>query len=156
MIAGLMVLKLHEAIHVEALPVDIPGEIEVDISELTLERPITIADLPQVKGVTYVDDAEEVLFNMQQTRAKKWPRKPSPRALPSRKWSRRASWATRKKNKSSRLGSHHADTECLCDRRSPDTRCLFCWSINRFFQELYGINRYAVNAHFPVQVRAGA
>jgi large subunit ribosomal protein L25 len=68
MTAGLMVLKLHEAIHIEALPADIPGEIEIDISPLTLERAITIADLPQVKGVTYVDDPEEVLFNLQTTR----------------------------------------------------------------------------------------
>ena len=66
--AGLMVLKLHEAIHIEALPADIPGEIEIDISPLNLERPITVADLPQVKGVTYVDDLEEVLFNLQTTR----------------------------------------------------------------------------------------
>jgi large subunit ribosomal protein L25 len=68
MAAGMMVLKLHEAIHVEALPADIPGEIEVDISPLTLDRPITIADLPQVRGVIYVDDVEEVLFNLQTTR----------------------------------------------------------------------------------------
>ena len=66
--AGLMVLKLHEAIRIEALPADIPGEIEIDITPLTLERPITVADLPQVKGVTYVDEAEEVLFNLQTTR----------------------------------------------------------------------------------------
>lgn len=66
--AGLMVLKLHESIHIEALPADIPGEIEIDITPLTLERPITAADLPQVKGVTYVDDPEEVLFNLQMTR----------------------------------------------------------------------------------------
>jgi len=66
--AGLMVLKLHESIHIEALPADIPGEIEIDITPLTLERPITVADLPQVKGVTYVDEAEEVLFNLQTTR----------------------------------------------------------------------------------------
>lgn len=68
MVAGMMVLKLHEAIHIEALPADIPGEIEIDISPLALERPITIADLPQVQGVTFVDDPEEVLFNLQQTR----------------------------------------------------------------------------------------
>ena len=68
MIAGLMVLKLHEAIHIEALPADIPGEIEIDITPLDVERPITIADLPQIKGITYVDDPEEVLFNLQQTR----------------------------------------------------------------------------------------
>ena len=68
MAAGLMVLKLHEAIHIEALPADIPGEIEIDITPLTLDRPITVADLPQMRGITYVDDAEEVLFNLQQTR----------------------------------------------------------------------------------------
>jgi large subunit ribosomal protein L25 len=68
MMAGVMVLKLHEAIHIEALPADIPGEIEVDISPMTMERPITIADLPKVKGVSYVDDPEEVLFNLQLTR----------------------------------------------------------------------------------------
>jgi large subunit ribosomal protein L25 len=68
MVTGMMVLKLHEAIHIEALPADIPGEIEIDISPLTLDRPITVADLPQIKGITYVDDTEEVLFNLQQTR----------------------------------------------------------------------------------------
>lgn len=68
MMAGLMVLKLHESIHIEALPADIPGEIEVDISPLTLERPITVADLPKINGVSYVDEDEEVLFNLQQTR----------------------------------------------------------------------------------------
>jgi large subunit ribosomal protein L25 len=68
MVTGVMVLKLHEAIHIEALPADIPGEIEVDISPMTMERPITIADLPKVKGVSYVDDPEEVLINLQLTR----------------------------------------------------------------------------------------
>jgi large subunit ribosomal protein L25 len=68
MVTGVMVLKLHEAIHIEALPADIPGEIEVDISPMTMERPMTIADLPKVKGVSYVDDPEEVLFNLQLTR----------------------------------------------------------------------------------------
>jgi large subunit ribosomal protein L25 len=68
MTTGMMVLKLHEAIHIEALPADIPGEIEVDVSPMTMERPITIADLPKVKGVSYVDDPEEVLFNLQLTR----------------------------------------------------------------------------------------
>lgn len=68
MVTGVMVLKLHEAIHIEALPADIPGEIEVDISPMTMERPITIADLPKVKGVSFVDDPEEVLFNLQLTR----------------------------------------------------------------------------------------
>ena len=66
---GFMVLQIHEAIHIEALPADIPGEIEVDISSITLDRPITVADLPVLKGISYVDQDEEILFNMQETRA---------------------------------------------------------------------------------------
>ena len=66
--AGLMQLQLHEIIHIEALPADIPAEIEIDISPLTLERPITVADLPALKGITYVDHAEEVIFNLQHTK----------------------------------------------------------------------------------------
>jgi len=68
MAAGVMLLKLHEVIHIEALPADIPGEIEVDVTQLTMERPITVADLPQIKGVVYVDHPEEVIFNLQMTK----------------------------------------------------------------------------------------
>jgi large subunit ribosomal protein L25 len=68
MAAGVLLLQLHEVIHIEALPADIPAEIEVDVSPMTLERPITVADLPTLKGIAYIDDAEEVLFNLQLTR----------------------------------------------------------------------------------------
>lgn len=67
--AGVMVLQVHEVIHIEALPADIPAEIEVDLAPLSLERPITVADLPKLKGITYLDHEEEILFNMQETRA---------------------------------------------------------------------------------------
>lgn len=66
---GVMVLQIHEAIHIEALPADIPSEIEVDISALTLDRPITVADLPVINGISYLDHDEEILVNMQETRA---------------------------------------------------------------------------------------
>lgn len=68
MAAGVLLLQLHEVIHIEALPADIPAEIEVDVSPMTLERPITVADLPVLKGIAYGDDVEEVLFNLQLTR----------------------------------------------------------------------------------------
>lgn len=68
MAAGVLLLQLHEMINIEALPADIPGEIEVDVSLLTMDRPITVADLPQVKGIVYLDHAEEVIFNLQLTR----------------------------------------------------------------------------------------
>jgi large subunit ribosomal protein L25 len=66
---GVMVLQIHESIHIEALPADIPAEIEVDVAPLTLDRPITVADLPALKGITYLDHEEEIIFNMQETRA---------------------------------------------------------------------------------------
>lgn len=68
MAAGVLLLQLHEVIHIEALPADIPAEIEVDVSPMTLERSITVADLPTLKGIAYIDDPEEVLFNLQLTR----------------------------------------------------------------------------------------
>lgn len=68
MMAGIMLLQVHELIHIEALPADIPGEIAVDVSPLTLERPITVADLPTIKGVSYVDHGDELLFNLQHTK----------------------------------------------------------------------------------------
>jgi large subunit ribosomal protein L25 len=64
MMGGLMVLQEGDTVEIEALPADIPASIEVDITELNLERPITIADLPQLPGVTYLGDEHTVLFVM--------------------------------------------------------------------------------------------
>lgn len=69
MAAGLMLFQAHEMIHIEALPADIPAEIEVDISPLTLEAPIHVRDLPVVKGVAYLDDPDEIIFSLMVTRA---------------------------------------------------------------------------------------
>ena len=68
MATGLMILQVHEFIHIEALPADIPGEIEVNVTPMTLERPITVGDLLAVKGVTYVDHDDEILFQLYQTK----------------------------------------------------------------------------------------
>jgi large subunit ribosomal protein L25 len=64
MVAGLMVLQAHETVSIEALPADIPASIEVDITALDLERPITVADLPQLAGVAYVSEEHETLFTL--------------------------------------------------------------------------------------------
>jgi large subunit ribosomal protein L25 len=61
---GLMVLQEHDMVEIEALPADIPASVEVDITELDLERPITIADLPQLPGVAYLGDEHTHLFVM--------------------------------------------------------------------------------------------
>ena len=67
--AGLMFYQHLDAVHIRALPSDIPAEIEVDISGLDLENPITIADLPAIPGVTYLGESDEIIFGMIATRA---------------------------------------------------------------------------------------
>lgn len=66
--AGVIVLQVMDHITVEALPADIPARIEVDITPLTLERPITVADLPVISGVDYVAELDENIFTLQTTR----------------------------------------------------------------------------------------
>lgn len=65
---GLMMLQALDAVMISALPADIPASIEVDISEVSMENSITIADLPAVPGVEYIDPAEEVVFTVVATR----------------------------------------------------------------------------------------
>lgn len=69
MVAGLMVFQAHETIHIEVLPADIPAEIEVDLTPLALETPIHVRDLPAIKGVTYLNDEDEAVFQLMTTRA---------------------------------------------------------------------------------------
>lgn len=64
LVGGLMVLQALDTVEIEALPSDIPASIEVDITELTLEQAITVADLPSVEGVEYLTDVEEAVFTM--------------------------------------------------------------------------------------------
>jgi large subunit ribosomal protein L25 len=68
MAAGLIILQTLDHIEVEALPADIPAKITVDITPLTFERPITVADLPVIEGVRYLAEPEEQVFVMQATR----------------------------------------------------------------------------------------
>jgi len=68
LVTGLMFYQHLDAVHIRALPSDIPAEIEVDVTELDLENPITIADLPAVPGVTYVGEPDEIVFSLITTR----------------------------------------------------------------------------------------
>lgn len=64
--AGMVLIQGVSDVEIEALPSDIPAHIEVDISVLNGEDNdrITIADLPALPGITYLDDAEESLFSL--------------------------------------------------------------------------------------------
>jgi len=68
MVTGMMVLQERDVIDIEALPSDIPASIEVDLTELDLERPITLADLPKIAGVTYLGEEHEHVFVLMQPR----------------------------------------------------------------------------------------
>jgi large subunit ribosomal protein L25 len=67
--SGLMVLQNHDALTVEVLPADIPGVIEVDLTQLSMEHPIRVSDLPTLPGVRYLIDPEEHIFSLVLTRA---------------------------------------------------------------------------------------
>lgn len=67
--SGLMVLQNHETILIEALPADIPASIDVDLANLTVDNPLKTTDLPAVKGVAYLTEADEHIFSMVATQA---------------------------------------------------------------------------------------
>jgi large subunit ribosomal protein L25 len=48
-------------LNVEALPMEIPESIEVDVSELGMNETIRLSDLPTQEGVTFLDDPDTVL-----------------------------------------------------------------------------------------------
>lgn len=66
--SGLMVYQSLDQITVEALPADIPSSVEIDISELTLENSILVSDLPEIQGVSYVNEPDEAIFTLITTR----------------------------------------------------------------------------------------
>lgn len=65
---GLMVLQGMDMVEIRALPADIPASIEVDITALSPDTPITIANLPKLPGVEYVSEADGNIFTMIETR----------------------------------------------------------------------------------------
>ena len=61
---GAIVETLETSVLIEALPTEIPASIQVDISELHLGSTLTLGDLPEIEGVTYLDDAERPLLTL--------------------------------------------------------------------------------------------
>jgi len=64
--AGMVLIQAVSDVEIEALPADIPAHIEVDISVLDSPEaePITVADLPAITGVSYLDDPTEAVFSL--------------------------------------------------------------------------------------------
>ena len=55
---GALVETIRNSVTVEALPLDIPAHIPLDISEMALNDTLKVADLPAIEGVEYVDDPD--------------------------------------------------------------------------------------------------
>jgi len=69
LVAGLMMLQSLDQVSIEALPASIPASIEIDVTDLDLDRAILVSDLPQIDGVTYLTEADEAVFRMVTTRS---------------------------------------------------------------------------------------
>ena len=55
---GALVETIRNSVTVEALPLDIPAHIQLDISEMALNDTLKVVDLPAVENVEYLDDPE--------------------------------------------------------------------------------------------------
>jgi large subunit ribosomal protein L25 len=49
---------------VEVLPTEIPGFIELDVSEVEIGGSLRIEDLPEVEGVVYLEEADGVVMSV--------------------------------------------------------------------------------------------
>ena len=69
--ADLVMVQSMDSVEIEALPADIPAQIEVDVARLETPEspPITVADLPNMPGVLYISDAEEPICSLILSRA---------------------------------------------------------------------------------------
>ena len=49
-------------LNIEALPLEVPESIEADVSGLEMNGALRLEDLPQLEGVTFLDDAQETVI----------------------------------------------------------------------------------------------
>ena len=68
LVVGYLELQALDQVEIEALPTDIPSYIEIDVTELTPEAAVTVADLPALPGVDYLTASDETVFTMIATR----------------------------------------------------------------------------------------
>jgi large subunit ribosomal protein L25 len=59
---GGVLSQVSREINVEALPMEIPDHLELDVSGMGIGDTLRLADLPAQEGVTYLDDPEETVL----------------------------------------------------------------------------------------------
>src|ERR687884_1299695 len=59
---GGVLSQVQREINVEALPMEIPEHLELDVSGMAIGDTLRVADLPAREGVTYLDDPEETVL----------------------------------------------------------------------------------------------
>jgi large subunit ribosomal protein L25 len=59
---GGVLSQVQREINVEALPMEIPEHIDLDVSGMAIGDTLRLADLPPLEGVTYLDDPEETVL----------------------------------------------------------------------------------------------
>src|SRR6266581_6356010 len=59
---GGVLSQVQREINVEALPMEIPEHIDLDVSGMAIGESLRLVDLPALDGVTYLDDPEETVL----------------------------------------------------------------------------------------------
>ena len=57
-----MLSQISREINIEALPMEIPDHLELDVSGMGIGDTLRLVDLPAQEGVTYLDDPEETVL----------------------------------------------------------------------------------------------
>ncbi len=65
---GILSQQIRE-VSVEALPMEVPEHLELDISSLAMGDALRLTDIPPIEGVTYLDDPDTVLVTVSAPRA---------------------------------------------------------------------------------------
>jgi large subunit ribosomal protein L25 len=59
---GGVLSQVTREVNVEALPMEIPEHLDLDVSEMRIGDTLRLADLPPPEGVTFLDDPEETVL----------------------------------------------------------------------------------------------
>jgi large subunit ribosomal protein L25 len=59
---GGVLSQVSREVRVEALPLEIPDHLELDVSGMAINDTLRLVDLPPMEGVTYLDDPEETVL----------------------------------------------------------------------------------------------